>query len=114
MDSSTPNDSAYGGCLNYYFTDPVNMLDFGILDIDEGSNLQIAMFDDSDNTIDPAFESPGNIGDNVRASLLLNAVSLRFRTCLSHLLLSIVFFFFFVRRDSGQPLLRKTFRLIRT
>ena len=63
LDPSTPNDSAYGGCITYYFTQPVSIDDFGIMDIDEDMNVEITAYDSYDKEI-VSFESPRTIGDN--------------------------------------------------
>jgi hypothetical protein len=62
MDPSIPNDSANGGCFVFEFVQPVTLLNFGILDIDEVDNAVISIT--SSNGPFPSFESPPNIGDN--------------------------------------------------
>jgi hypothetical protein len=62
MDPSIPNDSANGGCFVFEFSQPVTLLNFGILDIDEGDNAVISIT--SSTGPFPSFESPANIGDN--------------------------------------------------
>jgi hypothetical protein len=36
---ATPNDSAHGGCLVFEFAQPMDLINFGILDIDEKTGL---------------------------------------------------------------------------
>jgi hypothetical protein len=59
---SIPNDSAYGGCFNFAFTQPVDLTNFGLLDIDEGSSVEISITTATLTTT--TFDSPSDIGDN--------------------------------------------------
>jgi hypothetical protein len=58
--ASNPNDSAYGGCLNFEFTETVSMIDLVLLDIDDGDAATVTF---NGNT-SPDITSPLNIGDN--------------------------------------------------
>ena len=63
-DPIEPNDSPFGGCLVYTFSQSVSLVNFGILDIDEGSNAEITVTDSNGLAL-PTFESPRVIGNNV-------------------------------------------------
>ena len=62
IDPSEPNDSAYGGCILFEFVQPVTLLDFGVMDIDEAMNVETTLTDASGDVF--SFPSPENIGDN--------------------------------------------------
>jgi hypothetical protein len=56
-----PNDSIYGGCLVFNFTQPVTVLDMGIMDIgDDVAVISITMA----NGRVVSFDSPSNVGHN--------------------------------------------------
>jgi hypothetical protein len=63
MDPSVPNDSAFGGCMVFNFIVPVQLRNFGIMDIDETENVDITITK-SQNVQLPTFESPRTIGNN--------------------------------------------------
>jgi hypothetical protein len=43
MSVKVPNDSAFGGCFLIRFTSPVSSINFGILDIDDRSNVTLSV-----------------------------------------------------------------------
>jgi hypothetical protein len=60
-DPSEPNDSRFGGCFVFQFVQPVNLLNFGIVDVDEGV---VTITITSTTAGMQTFDSPSNIGDN--------------------------------------------------
>jgi hypothetical protein len=62
MDPSIPNDSAFGGCFVFEFVQPVTLLNFGIMDLDEG-RATISIRSSSSGRLQ-SFNSPSNIGNN--------------------------------------------------
>jgi hypothetical protein len=63
LDASIPNDSAHGGCLVFDFTQPMNLINFAILDIDEPSSANITATNSNQVELPTIFSPPG-IGDN--------------------------------------------------
>jgi hypothetical protein len=62
IDAEIPNDSPYGGCFVFTFLQPVTLLGFGIMDVDETETATISIT--SSTGTYPSFESPTTIGDN--------------------------------------------------
>jgi Cornifin (SPRR) family len=63
MDPSTPNDSPHGGCLVFDFMQPMNLINFALLDIDEQSSANITITNSNQLELPIIFTPPG-IGDN--------------------------------------------------
>jgi hypothetical protein len=63
LDPSIPNDSPFGGCMIFDFIVPVQLRNFGIMDIDEAENVDITITT-SQNVQLATFESPRTIGNN--------------------------------------------------
>jgi hypothetical protein len=63
IDPSIPNDSRYGGCFFFQFVQPVTLLNFGIMDVDESDAATITITPKSGGPVDP-IDSPPGIGDN--------------------------------------------------
>jgi hypothetical protein len=58
-----PNDSADGGCLFFKFERLVELVNMGLLDMDE-EGASIALLDEAGAPIIPSFPNPADIGDN--------------------------------------------------